>query len=1750
MPTPSRRLSLVVLLALLALTLPAPRPALAASLVVNSLADSNDGACTTAPNGCTLREAINAANASAAADTISFGVDGTITPATPLPPLSGGGDTIDASSRAHKLVLSGQAMAAATPKVAGHGIEISSANNTVRGLVIVGFPFITAAVTGGSGIFISGTTATGNRIYDNWIGVGADGNAAAPNQYAGVLLDDGASNNIIGGTAAGQPNVIAGNNTANVLVQNVSGTANIIANNQIVGNNIGTNSAGTARVTDPPTGGLDAGILLQRWARGTVIRANLIGGHTGNSIAAGIKITSDVVDAGSVARVPQNTVIVGNRIGVTAAGVAIPNRVGVMVAGGARYGPLETQIGDPDDLAGGRNYIAGNDFRGVEVEDNQVVTGNTVIAGNYIGLAPSGTPVANGTASASTGGEGVWIGLNASNGATRTTLGPGNVIAASRLVHLRIRASGTIVVGNRIGTSPDGLSTSATSFSNAATVGFGSGALSVLIENGAGTRIGGPTASERNVIASGGSSFGGTGAPILIDPQAAGAGNNFCLGDPCAVSGTVVQGNYLGVKANGTEKLIASAFDTRAIEGLRIRFSTANQVRDNLIGGLGRGILLDTGANSNSFTDNLIGTTASGAAVLPGVPNSSEGIRIIAGSGNVFTGNIVAFNAKVNNTIPGPDRLHGIRVGSATGAAGATDNNQFIANRLFDNGTASIGAGIYIQNSQRVLVSRTTTESNGESGILLSSANNNIAAPALTPPADTATAISGSAPGCGAGCTVELFTGPSTIAAADRNEGPVYLAQASTGAGGAFSVSLAGCLDWVTTTVRDANNNTSPFSAAVDVSANTTCALPTITLSAATQSTRSVVAGSSTTYVHTVGHSSPIARTYNVVLSSSQGWASAPNTVSVPANGTATLEVVVSVPAGTASGTSDATTVRVVLAGTSAESNSQTDTTTAQVVVQNPAEAAVSPGQTKPLTANQTTFTHTVTNTGDLAGDFSLIGPGLAVGSPAGWSIASATLGKTRLNGGESTTLTIVVNNPAPLPGGDVTLSFRVAVAGGPSTDLIVDTIDVPVVRSFTFSQPTPASATTSPGNSVSFSYTVQNTGNAADTFQVSVPTPPAGLSFAVSPSTSFQLAAGASRTVTIAATVAGGVTPGAYAFTARAQAVGGASPPAAVDRQATVQVIAGGVPLFVGQPVVSPPEASFATQTPVAVTWSLRNSGNAAAPFSFALVEPLPFGVVQDGPITTTCAGNIAPTASGSSCTATLNLIVSSRLGAGSRTVTIEATANNSANGSANASAEASANVVIETVRDIEISAGTPASSGAAPALAEPGDVLTFSHTVSNLGNAPDGAAITVSQSSGLSWPVEVTPTSIAELARNGTATVTVKVTVPQGVRADVVNTISITARSTNDSAEADTAADVVQVIGVDAADLSPGMTKTAPVSTTVTFTHTLTNTGSNELTYRLEASNSDPAWDAPVIEPAGPLGPLAPGETREVTVRVTVPADSSGGVTNTTTLRVYDSAAAEPATALDSEEDVTRVGDPFDVLITPDNVGSALPDSTVVFTHTVTNIGVNRDSYRITTAEAGNVPTAVSPNLLDLEPGESQTISVTVRLPIRLAPGAPVFVRVTAESLTEPDIAVDSATDEITIGRVARVDLSASQVRGVSGGGEIRLDSLTLANRGNARDTFTLSFEDVTGTPGGLTMQATPSTITLDPDAVLRGIALRATVPDEIPQDRTRRVRVVARSSFDQSVVDSVIVQIVYLAEVQPPPPGSQIYLPMLAR
>jgi hypothetical protein len=179
----------------------------------------------------------------------------------------GSGNTVGGSSAAERNVISGN----------GYGVAIPADANTVKGNYIGTNAAGTIAMHNGTGVIIEsgaqnntigGSSAaernvisgndigvdienagtSGNTIKGNYIGTNAAGSAAVPNYY-GVFIQSG-TGNTIGGTQAGDGNVISGNSSLGVLISGAGTNGNTIE-----GNYVGTDAAGTAPLYNG-TGGI------------------------------------------------------------------------------------------------------------------------------------------------------------------------------------------------------------------------------------------------------------------------------------------------------------------------------------------------------------------------------------------------------------------------------------------------------------------------------------------------------------------------------------------------------------------------------------------------------------------------------------------------------------------------------------------------------------------------------------------------------------------------------------------------------------------------------------------------------------------------------------------------------------------------------------------------------------------------------------------------------------------------------------------------------------------------------------------------------------------------------------------------------------------------------------------------------------------------------------------------------------------------------------------------------------------------------------------------------------------------------------------------------------------------------------------------------------------------------------------------------------------------------------------------------
>ena len=230
------------------------------------------------------------------------------------------------------------------------GLTILGGDSTVRGLVINRF--------GGSGIYVGG--AGGNLIQGNYIGLDAAGNADLGNAMYGIWLTT--DSNVIGGTTAGDRNVVSGNNIDGIHIDGAD-------NNLVQGNYVGTNATATGAV-----GNSEDGIWLDNAS------SNVIGG----TVAGARNVLSGNNWSGiGLSGTGSDNVIQGNYIGVNGSGtVGLPNLThGISVSGSD-----DTMIGGL--AAGAGNLIAFNLQDGVAITGGvgHSVLGNSIYNNSGLGI--------------------------------------------------------------------------------------------------------------------------------------------------------------------------------------------------------------------------------------------------------------------------------------------------------------------------------------------------------------------------------------------------------------------------------------------------------------------------------------------------------------------------------------------------------------------------------------------------------------------------------------------------------------------------------------------------------------------------------------------------------------------------------------------------------------------------------------------------------------------------------------------------------------------------------------------------------------------------------------------------------------------------------------------------------------------------------------------------------------------------------------------------------------------------------------------------------------------------------------------------------------------------------------------------------------------------------------------------------------------------------------------------------------------
>ena len=95
------------------------------------------------------------------------------------------------------------------------------------------------ADSGTAGLHLVTANSVGNVVQGNWIGTNSSGAAGLGNHRTGITIQQGASGNLIGGTAAGAGNVISGNGTEGFRVDDNATINNSIRSNSILERRVG-----------------------------------------------------------------------------------------------------------------------------------------------------------------------------------------------------------------------------------------------------------------------------------------------------------------------------------------------------------------------------------------------------------------------------------------------------------------------------------------------------------------------------------------------------------------------------------------------------------------------------------------------------------------------------------------------------------------------------------------------------------------------------------------------------------------------------------------------------------------------------------------------------------------------------------------------------------------------------------------------------------------------------------------------------------------------------------------------------------------------------------------------------------------------------------------------------------------------------------------------------------------------------------------------------------------------------------------------------------------------------------------------------------------------------------------------------------------------------------------------------------------------------------------------------------------------
>jgi gliding motility-associated-like protein len=575
-------------------------------------------------------------------------------------------------------------------------------------------------IISGQGNIVSGNSSVQMRI-DECDGVNVRGNYFGPDKNGilapvttthGIYVAHASADNInIGGTGASDGNLISGNNYGIFFFECGIGA-------QVLNNKIGTTKDGDVALANIG-GGIHIGtnvtgaVQIGAPGAGNLISGNYFAGTYGINVLGG-----------------NSNVIHGNKIGLDITGnLAVPNYGGINISG-----PSNTHVGGLVSLNEG-NIIAGNTMHGIHVQGASDLTS---IQGNRIGMNEAGT------GSIPNGISGIYV-ADATNTSIGGGIDYGNVISGMSLagqtaILLGSDGSGTSIQSNLIGCDPTGNipipNRVGISIEDDHQVYIGGNAGKenfIVASTEAGVEFNSPVSSTMEGNSVGRSNTGVTAGMsneygVIVQNKNAVIGNtipNFILNSNVHgiyISGDQADSVFIAANYIGTDAANALGIGN-AGDGIHIDEADATEIGapfypNIIIGNDESGIRIQGDAQENYIHNNIIADQAN-----VGLTNSN-GIYLLNGATETTIGGL--FGVSGNNFI-GDAINDGIRIEEA-------DNNYIYGNKIGTDGNSITNGnknGIKVDHSIDIYIGESggyfnVISGNNDVGILLDSVTNSL----------------------------------------------------------------------------------------------------------------------------------------------------------------------------------------------------------------------------------------------------------------------------------------------------------------------------------------------------------------------------------------------------------------------------------------------------------------------------------------------------------------------------------------------------------------------------------------------------------------------------------------------------------------------------------------------------------------------------------------------------------------------------------------------------------------------------------------------------------------------------------------------------------------------------------------------------------------------------------------------------------------------------------------------------------------